>query len=429
MKMLTTTDTGFDALWRELCQRNPTDAEDLAIVDEIMLDVQQNGSQAVLKWSNKFDASRYQQLSDAIMVPDASWLEGVDPELIASLKLAKERIEAYHRRQLPLDFSYQDEQGNTMGSRWSAMQRVGLYVPGGKAAYPSSVLMNALPARIAGVQELVMVTPPGYMKPAVRAAAFLAGVDVVIAVGGIQAVALLTYGAYDCAEQFRPVDAIVGPGNRYVAAAKRKAFGRVSIDMIAGPSEVLILADGSVDAEWVAADLLSQVEHDEKAICGVIATDRDYLNAVLKALQKRAATTARSEIALQAIEQHAFGVLTNSRQQMVELSNQYAPEHLELAVENARQMLDDIGAAGSIFVGPWCPEPVGDYLAGPNHVLPTSGSARFFSPLGVDTFMKRTAWTEWTQEGLAFYREHIERLAESEELIAHADSVRVRFGS
>lgn len=423
MVLLRTTDADFAAQWRARVARNPVDATDLQIVEQILSEVEREGEAAVLRWSAHFDRSNYASLDAACAVPERSWLDGVNAQLRRALELAADRIREFHSRQKPQDFSYSDAHGNHMGNRWLPMRRAGLYVPGGKAAYPSSVLMNAIPAKVAGVSELVVVTPPGYMKPEVKAAAWLAGVDRVIAVGGVQAIGLLAYGA---GTQL-PVDVIVGPGNRYVAAAKRKVFGRVQIDMIAGPSEILVLADGSVPAHWIAADLLSQAEHDEAAVCGLVTTDAAYGEAVMAELARRAAATPRRTIAEAAVQRHAFVVLARDRAEMVALSNAYAPEHLELAVQSPEELLTQITEAGSVFVGPWTPEAVGDYVAGPNHVLPTSGSARFFSPLGVDTFMKRSGWTQWNEAGLKAYGSAIVDLAEAEELSAHADSVRVRL--
>lgn len=424
MELLRTTDADFAAKWRGRVQRNPVDAGDLQIVEQILSDVEHTGEEAVLRWSERFDRSSYRSLDEAITVPERGWLDGVTPALRSALELAADRIRDFHSRQKPQDFSYSDAHGNRMGNRWLPMRRAGLYVPGGKAAYPSSVLMNAIPAKVAGVSELVVVTPPGYMKPEVKAAAWLAGVDRVIAVGGVQAIALLAYGA---GAQL-PVDVIVGPGNRYVAAAKRKVFGRVQIDMIAGPSEILILADGSVPAPWLATDLLSQAEHDEAAVCGLITTNAAYGQTVMDELTRQAAATARRTIVQTAIQTHAFVVVARDRAEMVTLTNEYAPEHLELALHEPENMLAQVTEAGSVFVGPWTPEAVGDYLAGPNHVLPTSGSARFFSPLGVDTFMKRSGWTQWSEAGLRAHGGTIMALAEAEELAAHAQSVRVRVG-
>lgn len=420
MKIYETTSADFAQNWQKLVHRN-TVSEVPPVVLEILADVEQNGPQAVLAWSARLDGTTYANMDEAIGIPDESWLEGVDKPVLEALTLAAQRIRDYHERQKPRDFSYSDNEGNRMGNRWLAMERVGLYVPGGTAAYPSSVLMNAIPAKVAGVDEIWMVTPPAKMKAEVKAAAFLAGVDKVVGIGGVQAVAMLAMGA-----GVPRVDIIVGPGNKYVAAAKQQLFGRVAIDMIAGPSEILVLADGSVPAEWVAADLLSQAEHDTAAVCGLLALDEIYVQLVAESLERMAAQTPRREVAMAAVRDNAFAVIVRDRNEMLSLANTYAAEHLELAVREPRDWLDQIRNAGSVFMGAWTPEAVGDYLAGPNHVLPTAGSARFFSALGVDTFMKRCAFTEWTERGLQAHGEAIVALAECEELIAHADSVRIR---
>lgn len=425
MQVLRTGWADFESNWRHLCARNQIDTSVDIPVSKILASVAEEGAKAVLRWSAEFDETRYTDLSEAIVVPDKSWLAGVDQGTLAALKMATKRINEFHKRQLPKGFEYQDEYGNTMGNRWTAVQRAGLYVPGGKAAYPTSVLMNALPAKVAGVDQLVMVTPPGFMKPEVKAAAFLAGVDQLVMVGGIQAVGLLAYGA----GSIEPVDVIVGPGNKFVAAAKRLVYGQVNIDMIAGPSEILVLADGSVPANWVASDLLSQAEHDEDAACGLICDNADYLNEVVECLQQQAEQTPRSGIALASLENAGFAVLAKNKAEMIELSNRFAPEHLELAVSDPQKWMADCRSAGSIFAGAWTPEATGDYISGPNHVLPTAGTARFYSPLGVDTFMKRTGWMQWTPEGVAGLGDAIVSLAESEELTAHADSIRVRMSA
>jgi histidinol dehydrogenase len=349
----------------------------------------------------------------------------VSDELMASLRQAAERIRAYHLRQMPESYDYVDEAGVRLGSRWSAVEAAGLYVPGGTAAYPSSVLMNALPAKVAGVERLVMVvpTPDGVINPLVMAAAREAGVDEVYRIGGAQAVGALAYGTATIA----PVDKIVGPGNAWVAAAKRQVFGTVGIDMIAGPSEILVVADGANDPSWIAADLLSQAEHDTAAQSILVTDDAAFAQAVMDAVEAHLKVLPRAEIARQSWNDHGAVIVVDDLAQAPALVDKVAPEHLELAVEDPDAMAAKIRHAGAIFLGRYTPEAVGDYVGGPNHVLPTARSARFSSGLGVLDFMKRTSILGCTPESLGRIGPAGVAIAGAEGLQAHGLSVALRL--
>jgi histidinol dehydrogenase len=342
-----------------------------------------------------------------------------------ALALAAERIRAYHSRQMPKDESWTDEAGATLGWRWSPVSAAGLYVPGGLASYPSSVLMNAIPAKVAGVERLAMVvpTPDGVVNPAVMAAAQIAGVDEIYRIGGAQAVAALAYGT----ETIAPVDKITGPGNAFVAAAKRRVFGKVGIDMIAGPSEILVIADGDNDPDWIALDLMSQAEHDESAQSLLITTDAGFGQAVADAVAARLDTLERRQIA--GASWRDFGAIITVRDldEAAALSNRIAPEHLELCVADPVALSEKCVHAGAIFLGQWTPEAIGDYVGGPNHVLPTARSARFSSGLSVMDFLKRTTLAQMTLDSLRAIGPAAERLAQSESLEAHGLSVRARL--
>jgi histidinol dehydrogenase len=398
-----------------------------ATVAAIIADVVARGDAALIDYTRRFDA---------IDVDDVEALRIGPAELAASLAalpsaerealgVAAERIREFHRRQRESDWQFTDAQGNTLGQRITPLSRVGIYVPGGKASYPSSVLMNAIPARVAGVREVIMVapTPRGERNPLVLAAASLAGVDAVYCVGGAQAVAALAHGTTSLPR----VDKIVGPGNRYVAEAKRQVFGRVGIDMIAGPSEILVIGDGSVDPRWVAADLFSQAEHDESAQALLLAPDEAYLDAVEQAMHECLPTLPRAGIIEASLARRGALVRVRDLAEAVAISNRLAPEHLELAVADPEALLDDIDAAGAIFLGAYSCEALGDYCAGPNHVLPTAGSARFFSPLGVYDFQKRSSVIHGTAAGVQPLARTAATLAEGESLQAHALSARLRL--
>ena len=356
---------------------------------------------------------------------DAAW-EAVDPHFQKTLEMARENIAAFHRRQLHDDFVITDQPGIVLGQRYTPIERVGVYVPGGTASYPSTVLMDVVPAKLAGVKEIIMVTPPapdGSIKAEILAAAKVAGVDRIFKLGGAGAVAALAYGT----QSVPRVDKIVGPGNIFVATAKRKVFGLVNIDMIAGPSEILVVADGGCNPAWVAADLLSQAEHDKLA-SAVLVTDSETLaQAVAEELERQLAALPRREIAAASIDNNGKIILTDSLEKAVEIANRIAPEHLELSVADPFALLPSVRNAGSIFLGRHVPEALGDYLAGPNHTLPTSGTARFSSPLGVDDFVKRSSFLYYSPKALEKVADRVVEFAQREGLDAHGRSVSIRF--
>ncbi len=397
-----------------------------AAVAEIVARVRREGDAALLDYTRRFDGldltpDKLRVAKDEI---EAAF-ESCEPRSIAALELAASRIEAYHRRQLPKDELYEDESGVGLGTRWSAIQSVGLYVPGGTAAYPSSVLMNAVPARIAGVPRLVMAVPApqGRLNPLVLAAASIAGVTEIYRIGGAQAVAALAFGT----ETIAPVDKIVGPGNAYVAAAKRQVFGRVGIDMVAGPSEILVVADGDNDPAWIAADLLSQAEHDRLAQAILITNDRQLARAVIHAAEGQLKTLPRAEIARDSWNAYGAVITVADLAEAPTLVDRLAPEHVELAVADPESLARRITNAGAVFLGRYTPEAIGDYVGGPSHVLPTSRSARFSSGLGVLDFMKRTSWLRCDAESLRAIGPAAVTLAKAEGLDAHARSVAIRL--
>jgi len=393
---------------------------DRAVAD-IMQTVKEEGFAAVERYSMQFDRTVPYEIGPERLVQA---YESCPAELIAALEHAAANIRDYNEKLLARTVEWNSPDGGRVGRVVRGLTRVGIYVPGGTAAYPSSVLMNAVPAKVAGVEEIVMVTPPTEnLNDAVLAAAKIAGVDRVIAVGGAQAVAALTYGA-----GFIPrVDKLVGPGNAFVAAAKRMAYGALDIDMVAGPSEVLVIADDSADPKFVAADLLSQAEHDRMA-SAVLLTDSEALaKAVDAEIIRQTGYLERSEIMEVSLRDFGCAVVCQDLKDCVALANEIAPEHLEVVTRDPRAQLPDIKNAGAVFLGSWSPEPLGDYLAGPDHVLPTSGTARFFSPLSVDSFLKTMSIIEFDQTSLAPIKDKIITLAESEKLTAHANSIKVRF--
>ncbi|MGB1556442.1 MAG: histidinol dehydrogenase, partial [Oceanococcaceae bacterium] len=378
IRRLNSTDPGFAAALEELRATEPVaDPKLTAAVAEIIARVRGEGDVALLDYARRFDGARVDSAA-GLEVPKAAWAaarEGLDPELRAAFETAAERIRAYAQAQKPQDFWTEDALGNRFGQRHTPLDRVGIYVPGGKASYPSSVLMNAVPARVAGVGEIIMTAPApsGALNPAVLACADIAGVDRLFCVGGAQAVAALAYGT----ATVPAVDKIVGPGNAWVAAAKRQVFGQVGIDMIAGPSEVLIIADGSAPAEWMAWDLFAQAEHDEQAQSILISPDAAYLDAVAQAMEALLAEQPRADTIRTALAARGALIQVPDLGAACALADVFAPEHLELAVAEAEALLPQVRHAGAIFLGAWCPESFGDYCAGPNHVLPTAGTARF----------------------------------------------------
>ncbi|WP_128515670.1 histidinol dehydrogenase [Tabrizicola thermarum] len=424
---LTTADPGFEADFQRLLGQKREEAEDVdQAVAAIIADVRNRGDAAVIDLTARFD--RLTLTPDRLAFsPEEIEAEiaRVSPEDRAALELAADRIRSYHVRQKPQDESWTDSTGATLGWRWTPVSAAGLYVPGGLASYPSSVLMNAIPAKVAGVGRLVIAcpTPGGVVNPLVLLAARIAGVDQVYRIGGAQAIAALAYGT----ETIAPVDKITGPGNAFVAAAKRRVFGRVGIDMIAGPSEILVIADADNDPDWIALDLLSQAEHDESAQSILVTTSAAFGQAVADAVARRLETLERRAIAGASWAQHGAVIVTRDLTEAAELSNRVAPEHLELCTADPEALARQITHAGAIFLGQYTPEAIGDYIGGPNHVLPTARSARFSSGLSVLDFMKRTTLARMTPEALKAIGPAAERLARSESLEAHGLSVRARL--
>ncbi len=428
MRRLSTQDQNFKQAFADLLAfETVSDPELLKTVDQIIADVRQHGDAHVLKLTQKFDRHPAHQFSELELTQAQlkTAFENLEPQVRDALEMAADRIRAFHQAQKQDGWSYIDELGNTLGQKVTPLDRVGIYVPGGLASYPSSVLMNAIPAHVAGVSEIIMVVPApdGELNPLVLAAAFLAGVSRVFTIGGAQAVAALAYGT----ETVPRVDKITGPGNRFVAAAKRAVFGQVGIDMIAGPSEILVYAEGLNNADWLAMDVLSQAEHDTVAQAIFITPDEQLLQAVEEAIEKHLSQLPKAEIARTSIANRGALVLVNSRKEAIELINQVAPEHLELCLDEAKEMATLIRHAGAIFMGRYTPEAIGDYCAGPNHVLPTSGTARFSSPLGVYDFQKRTSLIMCSEQGVQPLARTADILAQQENLDAHARSARYRY--
>lgn len=426
-QFLDTSDIYFEAAFQALLGAKREDSPDVdVVVAGIIADVRARGDVAVLELTAKFD--RLQLDADGLRFTRAEmedYCAKVSDEDRAALELAATRIRDYHLRQMPEDAFWTDEAGASLGWRWTPVSAAGLYVPGGIATYPSSVLMNAVPAKVAGVGRLAMVvpTPDGMVNPLVLMAARIAGVDEIYRIGGAQAVAALAYGT----ETIAPVDKITGPGNAYVAAAKRRVFGKVGIDMIAGPSEILVIADKDNDPDWIALDLLSQAEHDESAQSILITDDAAFGQAVARAVEARLQTLERRAVAGPSWRDYGAIITVKNMAQAVVLSDRMAPEHLEICVADADGMADKITHAGAIFIGAWTPEAIGDYVGGPNHVLPTARSARFSSGLSVMDFLKRTTLAKMSPDALAAIGPAAERLAISESLQAHGLSVRARL--
>ena len=395
-----------------------------AIVAEIIANVRQNGDAALYEYCEKFDKATLTALQVTKEEIDEA-VASVEPRFLDILARAAENIRAFHSRQVRNSFVLTEENGVVLGQKIIPVDRAGLYVPGGTAAYPSTVLMDSIPAKIAGVKEVVMVTPPnkeGKINPVILAAASIAGVDRIFKVGGAQAVAALAYGT----ESIPKVDKIVGPGNAFVAEAKKQVFGQVSIDMIAGPSEILIVADGASNPRHLAADLLSQAEHDKLASAVLVTESMDLAKAVQAELEVQIPQLERSDIARASIDRGGKIIVADTLMQAIDIANEIAPEHLELCVDNPFDYLDAIRHAGSIFMGRNCPEALGDYFAGPNHTLPTSGTAKFSSPLGVDDFIKKTQFTYYTRSALETVAEDVAYFARQEGLTAHARSAVIR---
>lgn len=395
------------------------------IVSEIIKDVRENGDAALFKYCEKFDKAKLSTLKVSDEEIEEAF-SSVDEKFIEVLKKAAANIRKFHEKQVRTSFIINDEDGIVTGQKIIPVDRAGLYVPGGTAAYPSTVLMDSIPAKIAGCPEVVMVTPPsadGKINPVILAAAKIAGVDRIFKLGGAQAIAALAYGT----ESVPKVDKIVGPGNAFVAEAKKQVFGEVSIDMIAGPSEILIVADKTANPKYVAADLLSQAEHDKLASAVLVTESYELAENVSKELEIQIPLLERTEIARASIDNNGKIIVADTLMAAIDISNEIAPEHLELCVDNPFDYLDKIRHAGSIFMGKNCPEALGDYLAGPNHTLPTSGTAKFSSPLSVDDFVKKTQYTYYTKEALSRVAKDVEYFAKQEGLTAHAKSAVIRI--
>lgn len=409
----------------EIFARAETSMNVEAIVTEIIENVKQNGDKALFEYCEKFDKAKL----DTLLVTAEEIEEAVntvEPKFLQILKTAAENIRNFHQNQKRDGFEIKGEDGIVIGQKVTPIDRAGVYVPGGTAAYPSTVLMDTIPAKIAGCREVVMVTPPsanGKVNPVILAAAKIAGINKIFKVGGAQAVAALAYGT----ESIPKVDKIVGPGNAFVAEAKKQVFGQVSIDMIAGPSEILVVADGKSEPSHVAADLLSQAEHDRLASAVLVTDSLDLANAVSDELEKQIPLLSRSEIARTSIDNNGKIIVADDIEKVIDISNEIAPEHLELLVDDPFDYLQKIRHAGSIFMGRNCPEALGDYYAGPNHTLPTSGTAKFSSPLSVDDFVKKTQYTYYTREALSKAAEDVAFFAEKEGLTAHAKSAVIRI--
>ena len=400
-----------------------TSVED--IVTAIIENVKANGDKALFEYCEKFDKAKLATLEvSAEEIEEA--FNAVEPKFVEIIEKAAVNVREFHSRQVRNSFILNEKDGVVIGQKVLPIEKVGLYVPGGTAAYPSTVLMDSIPAKIAGCKEIVMVTPPnaeGKVNPVILAAAKIAGVDRIFKLGGAQAVAALAYGT----ESVPKVDKIVGPGNAFVAEAKKQVFGMVSIDMIAGPSEILVVADKTCNPKFVAADLLSQAEHDKMASAVLVCDDMDFAEAVSAELERQIPLLPREEIARTSIDNNGKIIVADDLLKAIDIANEIAPEHLELCMDNPFDYLDKIKHAGSIFMGKYCPEALGDYFAGPNHTLPTSGTARFSSPLSVDDFVKKTQYTYYTREALSAVAEDVAFFAEKEGLSAHARSATVRF--
>lgn len=429
MQRLNTRDTGFDTVFKRLvADRRESDDNVSRDVQLIIEAVRTRGDAAVAEYTARFDSYSLNDDADWRIAPNAcrAAYDDLKPDLRAALELAAERIRAYHEAQVPQDRDLTDAAGVRMGARWLAVDAAGLYVPGGRAAYPSSLLMNAIPAKVAGVGRLVVVTPApgGQVNPLVLAAAHLAGVDEVWRIGGAQAVAALAFGT----NRIKPVDVITGPGNAWVAEAKRQLFGVVGIDMVAGPSEILLIADGQNDPEWVAADLLSQAEHDPAAQSILITDDPLFADTVADRIGVELAMLPTARVAAESWKNHGVIIEVESLAEAPALANALAAEHVQIATDDPQALFDQIRHAGSVFLGRMTPEAVGDYIAGPNHVLPTGRRARFSSGLSVLNFMKRTSFIQLDEAALRAIGPAAIELADAEGLTAHARSIEVRLG-
>ncbi len=428
IRLMNTSDEGFQSqLEQLLAWESVSDGGVNATVNDVIANIRSRGDEALIEYTNKFDgweAASAQDLEIPLSRLEQAW-KGLPQDQQQALQHAVDRVRAYHEKQKIESWTYTEEDGTLLGQQVTPLDRVGLYVPGGKAAYPSSVVMNALPAKVAGVEELIMVvpTPRGELNELVLAAAHICGVDRVFAVGGAQAVAALAYGT----QTVPPVDKVVGPGNIYVATAKRAVFGQVGIDMVAGPSEILVVCDGKTDPDWVAMDLFSQAEHDEDAQSILVCPDAGFVSRVQASIDKLLPTMEREPIIATALRDRGALIVCQDLDEACEVANYIAPEHLELSVEDPLALVDKIRHAGAIFMGRYTSEPLGDYCAGPNHVLPTSRTARFSSPLGVYDFQKRSSLIMVSEQGSETLGRTASVLARGEGLTAHARSAEYRF--
>jgi len=426
LKIFNVKNQGWGSLIKELKDREKNEGNEItAIVSEVLDNVRKDGDKALKNYTEKFDKVDLEEFKVTSKELEECF-EMVEKTFIENLKEAKENIEYYHKAQKSRGFILNKDRGIFLGQRVLPLDSVGVYVPGGTAAYPSSVLMNIIPAKVAGVKRIVMVTPPskdGSINPYIGVAAKIAGVDTIYKVGGAQAIGALAYGT----ETIEKVDKIIGPGNIFVATAKKMVFGKVDIDMIAGPSEILIVADEKANPEHVAADLMSQAEHDKLASSILVTTSRELYEEVEIELEKQIETLERKEIIRESLTNHGKVIICESIDECIEVSNMVAPEHLELMIENSMEHLGKVKHAGSIFLGYNTPEPIGDYFGGTNHVLPTNGSARFFSALSVDSFIKKSSFLYYSKEAILEDGEKIINIANKEGLTAHANSVKVRL--
>lgn len=429
MRIIRLTKESKNNILEKLLKRSPNQyGQYQARVDTILSNVKEKGDEAVFSFTEKFDGAKLTK--DTIRISEAeieAAYQKVDNELIDVIRKSIVNVKAFHQRQLPNSWIDTMPNGAVLGQRVTALESVGIYVPGGKAAYPSSVIMCAIPAHVAGVKRIVMVTPPakeGSVNPATLVAAKEAGVTEIYKVGGAQAIGALAYGT----ESIQKVDKIVGPGNIYVALAKKAVYGHVNIDSIAGPSEILVLADESATPKFVAADLLSQAEHDELASAILVTTSEELANSVSKEIDYFVENLSRTDIIRRSLENYGYILLAESMEDAIEVTNEIASEHLEINTKNPWETMTKIKNAGAIFMGEYASEPLGDYFAGPNHVLPTNGTAKFFSPLGIDDFIKKSSLISYSKEALEAVHEDIITFAKAEHLTAHANSVAVRFG-
>jgi len=428
IKNLDSTQSDFQGQLKSLLSwEGVSDTKVESTVNEIIQSIKENGDSALIDYSNKFDGISASDMDDLVISHKSmeSAFKGLPDEEKNALQIAADRIQKYHSKQKQETWTYEEEDGTILGQKITPLDRVGLYVPGGKAAYPSSVLMNAIPAKVAGVNELIMVvpTPSGVTNKLVLSAAYISGVDKVYTVGGAQAIAALAYGT----ETIPKVDKIVGPGNIFVATAKKAVFGQVGIDMIAGPSEILIVCDGNTNPDWIAMDLFSQAEHDEDAQSILLSPDTEFIKKVELSIAKLLPTMKRREIIKKALQDRGALIHTVDMNEAIEIANKIAPEHLELSVEEPEKLLDRIVNAGAIFLGRNTCESLGDYCAGPNHVLPTSGTARFSSPLGVYDFQKKSSVIMVSERGATSLGKVAQTLANGEGLQAHAESAKYRI--